>query len=240
MAATLTERLLEKFGKQIVLASEEVSSKVDVLPLGWPEIDDVLPDHGMPRGVVEMRSPSVLGGGTAVALAAVRAVHRRDERAWCAWIDPDGTLYSPGVAMAGVDLNRLAVVRSPRKDTLRIAIKLARSQAFDVIVIDVDWAPGAVSSHSHDRSGERFRSRDATLEVFVRKLALLAAEGGSTVLLLTDASVVRASPLPVAMRLELTRTQHAMDVRVGKERHGRVGLAKTVPMGKKPGLELAG
>src|SRR5262249_45624559 len=83
------------------------------LATGWRELDAVLPDHGFPRGVVELAAPHALGGGTSVALSVVRAAQEKDPRAFCAWVDAEGTLYAPGVAQAGVDLRRLLVVRLP-------------------------------------------------------------------------------------------------------------------------------
>jgi hypothetical protein len=238
MPSGLAESIHERFGSRVSLA-DAGRPHLDALSVGWPEFDDVLPDRGLPRGIVEVRAPRALGGATSIALAAVRAAHERDERAWCAWIDPDGMLYAPGVAMAGVDLNRLAIVRAPRPAVLRIAVKVVRSQAFDVIIVDLDPAPGAAALEQ-DLSRRRPRKRAPSLEVFVRKLALLAAEGGATVLLVTDATIARPAPLPVALRLELARTENAISVRIGKDRHGRIGFAKTVPINSKPGLELAG
>jgi hypothetical protein len=239
MALSLARHLLGRFGAQVTLATEG-ALLAGAQSLGWAELDGILPDHGLPRGVVELRAANALGGGTSIALAALRAAHERDPRAWCAWIDPAGTLYSPGVAMAGVDLNRLAVVRAPRKGLLRTAVKVVRSEAFDVIVIDLDSPPGSIAANDEGPSRRRTRGRDETVEVFVRKLAMLTSEVGVTVILLTDATVVRSSPLPVALRLELTRTVRSIGVRVGKERHGRIGLAKTVALDTKPGLVLAG
>jgi hypothetical protein len=51
------------------------------LALSWPELDDVLPDGGLPRGVIELSAPRALGGSTSVALAAVRAGQARGESA---------------------------------------------------------------------------------------------------------------------------------------------------------------
>jgi hypothetical protein len=242
MPLSLPKDLLERFGARVTLATQGALAGAQplCLALGWAELDGLLPDYGLPRGVVELRAPKALGGGTSIALAALRAAHERDPRAWCAWIDPACTLYSPGVAMAGVDLNRLAVVRSPRKGMLRTAIKVVRSEAFDVVVIDIDSPPGSIADDNEGASRRGARGRDETLEVFVRKLAMLTIEVGVTVILLTDATVVRSSPLPVALRLELTRTERAISVRVGKERHGRIALAKTVALDTKPGLVLAG
>src|SRR5882672_4855560 len=61
------------------------SNESGALPLSWPGLGDLLPDGGLPRGVVELASPGALGGSTSVALAAVRAGQARGRRAWCAW-----------------------------------------------------------------------------------------------------------------------------------------------------------
>jgi recombination protein RecA len=159
-----------------------------------------------------------------VTLAAMRAAQQRSQDSWCAWIDPKGTLYAPGVVMAGVDLERLFIVRPPEKEVGRVAVKVAHSQAFAVIAVDLHSQP------RDDRSRERL----------VRKLSLLAMEGGSTVLLLTDQRAARSLPLPVALRLEMRRTPDGIAVRIGKDRYGRGGLAKTVPLQSRPSLTLTG
>jgi recombination protein RecA len=237
MVLALADTVLERFGAKVSFA-DACRSSVEVRPLDWPELDTLLPDHGFPRGVVELRPPRALGGATCIALAAIRAAHAKDERAWCAWIDPDETLYAPGVATAGVDLNRLAIVRPSRAAMLRVAAKVVRSQAFDVIVVDLDPAPCAGDTSSPMPS--RTSKRGASLDVSVRKLALLAAESGSTVILITDATVARPAPLPVALRLDLVHGGDTLGVRVTKDRYGRIGLAKTVSLDSKPGIELAG
>ena len=182
---------------------------------------------------MELASPRALGGSTSVALAAIRAAHAKDARAWCAWIDPEGTLYAPGVAKAGVDLARLLVVRPPRAELGRIAVKVVTSRAFEIVAVDMDALPHslATSAVAIDPPRRASKRRAWPSEVLVRKLALAAEEGGVTILLLTDASASRAVPWPVSLRLELARpSREELSVRVAKDRHGRVGLAKTVPM----------
>jgi hypothetical protein len=173
-----------------------------------------------------------------VALAAIQAAQSKDSSAWCAWIDPTGTLYAPGVVMAGVQLHRLFIVRPPQSEVGQIAVKVARSQAFAVIVVDDDPVGGAAMSE--DRSRVTRARHDRSREVLVRKLALLAAEGGSTIVLLTDSRRACPAPLPVALRLELERAPEAVHVRIGKDRYGRGGLVKTVPLQRCPSLHLAG
>ncbi len=210
------------------------------LPLGWPELDAVLPDRGLPRGAVELASPHALGGATSVALAAVRAAQQRDARAWCAWVDPDGSLYAPGVAAAGVDLERLFVVCPPREELARIAVKVAASKAFDVVVVDVDPVPGARGQGASRAGGASKKKPRVPGELFARRLAIAAEQGGATTLLLTDASLPRAVPWPVALRLELAQTPDGLFARVAKDKRGRIALAKTkIPRATRPGLREA-
>ncbi len=230
-AAQDVEALLARLGSRIgfsdALGAAPGERRLDI---PWPGLADVLPDGGLPLGVVELASARALGGATSLALAAVRAGQGRGPRAWCAWIDPEGTLHAPGVLAAGVDLVRLLVVRPPRAECGRVAVKVAASGAFEVIVVDADAVPGAPPSGARSGVERMRRNPPKDWQVLVRKLALEAEESGATVVLLTDSTRPRAAPWPVALRLELSRpSRHELTVHVAKERRGRVGLVKTVP-----------
>jgi hypothetical protein len=216
-AAHDVEALLAQLGTRVHLANTVESEHS--LALEWPELDALLPDGGLPRGVVELAAPHGRGGATSVALAAVRAGQARGQKAWCAWIDPEGTLHAPGVVAAGVALERMLVVRAPRAGLERVALKIVASGAFEVVAIDLDSRPRA--------------------EMLVRKLALAAEPSGATVLLLTDSTRPRAVPWPVSLRLELSRPDFRMlSVRVAKDRRARVMLAKAISF--RPVALLAG
>jgi hypothetical protein len=227
------EVLLARLGRRrLHLATENEGPPP--LTLAWPGLSDVLPDGGLPRGVVELTAPRALGGATSVALAAVRAGQARALTAWSAWVDPEATLHAPGVVAAGVDLVRMLVVHPPRADLGRIALKVVASGAFEVVVIDFDPVWGASSPPAPVTvrpAGRRpAGAKPGTPEVLVRKLALAAEPSGATVLILTDSTRPRAAVWPVALRLELARpSRHDLSVRIAKDRRGRVGLAKTVP-----------
>jgi hypothetical protein len=163
---------------------------------------------------VELSASNALGGATTIASCAVRAAQARDPRTWCAWFDPEASLYAPGLHAREVDLGRLYVVRPTRKDLQRIALKCTSSGAFHVIAIDIDPIGARGTRKKNDA-------------LFVRKLALAAEKVGATVLLLTDADAKKSEPWPVALRLELEREPGALFVRIGKDRHGRSNLAKT-------------
>ena len=193
-----------------------------VLSLDWPELERVLPDHGFPRGVVEIASPitkqgAMRGGATTIALSAIRAVHKSDPRAWCAWITEANAppLYAPAVAQGGVDLERLLVVRPQPADLARTVVKVASSGAFDLVVAD---APAGLDGRLTiaDPSGKTAIRRTSSSSssssrarvdgsVVVRKLALAAEEQGTTFLVLTSVFTSRAVPWPVALRIEVTR-----------------------------------
>jgi hypothetical protein len=221
------EALLAQFGTagklRIARVDDATIRAAPPLSLSWLELDAILPDGGLPRGVVELTAPRALGGSTSVALAAVRAGQARGTSAWCAWLDPEATLHAPGVFAAGVDLARMLVVRSPRAQLARVAVKIVASGAFEVVVIDYDAVPRAIFG----AGGAPVHKQAHKL---IRKLALAVEPSGATVLLLTDASKPRVVPWPVALRIELSRPSlRELVVRVAKDKRGRVGLAKTIP-----------
>ena len=137
---------------------------------------------------------------------------------WCAFVDPSSTLYAPGVAASGVSLERLLVVRPPLEALGRVAIKLAESNVFELIVVDTVGTLGHCLEFSLARFGR-----------VVRRLSMAVDGTNKSVLLLTDALSLRALPLPVAQRIELARP--ALDrllVRVAKDRRGRVSGPRSV------------
>jgi len=208
-----------------LFAADQESSPL--LRLAWPGLDDVLPDGGLRRGVVELTALRALGGATSLALAAVRAGQSRSQGAFCAWVDPEATLHAPGVVAAGVDLARMLVVRPPRAELGRLAVKLVSSSAFEVVVVDFD--PVDFASPRVERASRMKKKKAWAPDVLVRKLALAAEASGTTILLITDSTKPRALPWPVSLRLELGRPSRGeISVRVAKDRQGRVGLAKTV------------
>lgn len=196
----------------------------NALPLGIRTLDQALPDGGLPRrGVVELCAPSGLGRLTHLGLAACRAAQREEltpeapeapaELSWCAWVDPTGTLYAPGVAQRGVALSRLLVVRPSAEDAARVAVRLVASGVFAAIVIDRTTLPG-VERDPKDRH---------RWSLAVRRLALASEQHACSIILLSDLEQARREPLPTRMRLELTRPRvDRLRVHLAKERRGRL------------------
>lgn len=199
-------------------------------------LDALLPDQGLPRGlVVEVSAPRGLARATSFALAACASAQSEARRrgtedttgAYCAWIEPCATLFAPAVVRAGVDPARLLVVRPTPEALPRTAVRVAQSGAFAVIVVDTALVPGAFSPTSFTPLRlDRFA-------LVVRRLAL-AIEGTDTALvLLTEQRASRAASLPVAIRLELERPNpETLLVRVAKDRRGRVASPRALELRK--------
>lgn len=232
LPSNLDQTALARLG--VLQGTESLLPARAVLPLGWPELERVLPDHGLPRGVVEIAAlprlqgkiannsscpTSMTGGATSIAIAAIRAAQSADAQAWCAWITPAHanvpSLYAPALVQAGVDLERLLIVRPAPEALARTAVKVSGSGAFAIVVID---APHRNDLRSSQRTGSGV-VHDAGA-VVVRKLALSAEESGTTSLLLTSALTPRTVAWPVAMRLEVERRPDALSVRITKDRRG--------------------
>lgn len=220
-----SQEAIEKLRARPLIAPGRAKS----LPLGWPSLDSFLPDGGLPQGaVVELQSPTGLGHATAAGLAVCAAAQRRGrelvldegDSAWCAWVDSSGTLYAPGVMSAGVDPERLLVVRPPAESVAKVAVRLATSEVFSVIVVDRCGVPGA-----------SLVNRKTRWSTAVRRLSLAVEHSDTTVLLLSSQRESRGQTLPVAMRLDLCRPEvEQVSLAISKERYGRLMGPQTFPL----------
>jgi hypothetical protein len=221
-ASSLSEELLGRFSKSIATADRvgaafEFQRSARVLPLGIAELDDMLPSGGLQYGdVVELRVHGGSAAATSFAFAACRAAQFHLQ-SWCAFVDPSATLFAPGAAQLGVNLERLLVVRPDLKSIGRVAVRIAEAKLVSVLVIDLRGALGDISFDAYK------------WQRTVRKLSLVIKQLSTCVLLLTEARNARVLPLPAALRLELTRSSPtALEVRIGKERTGRIAAPRNI------------
>jgi recombination protein RecA len=224
LPAHVLERLSPAFSQAGVRFARPAEGPVQGLSFGIAELDAVLPEGGLVRGgVIELCAAGEGALGTTLGLAAcaqaqAEARARGGSTPWCAFIDPSSTLYGPGVAAAGVELSRLLVVRPPLAALSRVALRLAESEAFAIVVVDLT---GVV--------GERVAVPLGTWPRVVRRLALAVEGTGHSVLLLTREADRRPLPLPVAQRLEVSRpAADKLLVRVAKDQRGRVSPPRPV------------
>src|SRR5690606_25143389 len=123
-------------GAEQLHALLEVQRAERILPLGSESLDAALPHGGLVQGsIIELQVQGAGGAATSFALCACRAAQQASARAgapaldaqrpWCAFIDPTASLFAPGVARLGVELDRLLVVR-PEVDAIeRVAVRIA-------------------------------------------------------------------------------------------------------------------
>jgi recombination protein RecA len=217
---------LGRFG--VLLGTSALAPSESILPLDWPELERALPDGGFPRGVTEIAArprmgsrarggvfpESMRGGTTTIAIAAMSAVHAANPKAWCAWISAEesSALYAPALAHAGVDLERLLILRPQARSLGRAVVKAAQSGAFDLVVVDVP--------NRQDLGPNAGTKRQESASLVVRKLALSAEESGTSSLLLTSALAPCSTPWPVALRLEVERRPDSLSVHITKDRRG--------------------
>jgi hypothetical protein len=196
-------------------------------------VSALLPEGGLLRGgVVEIAAARGLGKATSLGLAACASAQAEarlrggglaTQGAWCGWIDTTGSLHAPFVASQGVDLARLLVVQPPPEKLAKVAVRMAESRAFSVLVVDTTGGLGDADRVRSDEVG-----RWATT---VRRLSIAIEGSDRTIVLLTDLWAHRPMVLPVAMRIEIERpTTDRLYVRVGKDRYGRVTTKAVVPL----------
>ncbi|MBM4358547.1 MAG: recombinase A [Deltaproteobacteria bacterium] len=190
-----------------------VTARGESLPL----IDGI----DLPRGaVVELAAPMGLGRATQLALTACanaqrisRAIAHDGEPRWCGFVDPTATLHAPAVAEAGVALERLIVVRPEPESIAKVAVRMATSRVFAVLVVDRCGVPGAELDAPRTR-----------WDIAVRRLALACESTDTTVIVRSELERARSDSLPVAMRIELTRPEAQLaKLTVVKDRRGTAG-----------------
>jgi hypothetical protein len=140
------------------------------------------------------------------------------ERNWCAFIDPGGTLFAPGLARLGIDLSRLLVVRPTVESVGRTAVRIVEANIAAVVVIDLRGALSDLSSDEH------------AWQRTIRRLSLALESTTTCVLLITRAERRQSLPLPTFLRLQFTRSSREFfQIRVVKDRTGRSYTPQTIP-----------
>lgn len=228
----LPAHILDRLPPAVVRSSSLLAARAPVrgLPLGLEELDAALPDGGLLRGgIVEVAVSGASALATSIALQACRSAQqestsRGGDAHWCAFLDPSGSLYAPGVYEAGVVLERLLVVRPPPDALTRVALRLVQAQAFAVTIIDTVGTPG--------------RQLNVSLGTWPRTLRRMsmALEGSSsTLLFITDKQAPRPLPLPVAMRIELKRVaEDRLELHVPKDSRGRISRPRSIAWVRSP------
>lgn len=181
--------------------SGERSSSPPGLPTGFAALDRSLPGGGWPaQGLVEILTDRHGIGELSLLMPALATLCRgQDARGggWLAWVAPPYQPYAPALAAAGIDVQRVLVVRGPSPAEWAMEQAL-RSEACSAVL---GWSD----------------PRDATA---LRRLQLAAEQARCLAVLFRPTRAAR-QPSPAVLRLELEGAAVGLQVRIVKSRGGR-------------------
>ena len=108
-------------------------------PTGFPTLDATLHDGGWPSaGLTEFLHDTPGVGELRLLLPALARLSRTDAR-WIAWIAPPYLPYAPALASAGVDLDRVLLIRPrDRREALWATEQALRSGASSAVLAWLD------------------------------------------------------------------------------------------------------
>jgi hypothetical protein len=172
----------------------------DVLPTGFPGLDEQLPGGGWPRGAL---TEILIGregiGELRLLLPALARASEQDK--WLAWVSPPHLPYAPALGASGVRLERLLVAQpSSEADAWWTAEQALRSGACSAVLA---W----------------LRSPD---ERRMRRLQLGAETGHAFGVLFRSAAAAQERS-PAALRLRLEAVPGGLAVHILKRRGGHLG-----------------
>lgn len=178
------------------------------LPTGFPRLDAELPGGGWPAGKITEILPAHEGIGElrllGYALAGLSAAGKR-----LVWIDPPHRLYAPALAAAGIEVAKLAIVRTRTvQETLWAAEQALASRTCGAVLA---W-PRAVGYSE------------------LRRLQL-AAEGSRALAVLFRPEKAAAEPSPASLRIALASTAGGLAVHILKRRGAPLDRPVVLPAG---------
>lgn len=177
---------------------QDGSARWPVLPTGYAALDRCLPGGGWPsQGLIEILSDRTGIGELSLWLPALAQLCGEGrEGGWLAWVSPPHPPYAPALAAAGVDVNRVLVVRAPPAEW---AMEQAlRSGACSAVL---GWAA------CRDRQG-------------LRRLQLAAEQSRCLAVLFRGPEAAR-EPSPAVLRIALEGSCSGLAARILKSRGGR-------------------
>lgn len=129
-------RLERRFGTGVLFAGPAAAQRRAArrIPLGTPSLDALL-EGGAVAGEPLVISGSESSGAVTLALHAAGSAQQRGGE--IAWIDPTRSFDALAATRAGIDLERLLLVRCASTDVTFAAATLARARAFVLIVLDL-------------------------------------------------------------------------------------------------------
>jgi hypothetical protein len=171
-----------------------------VLATGFERLDAELPGGGWPMGTLTEVLHDGAGIGEVTFLAGALARATEGDRL-VAWIAPPYVPYAPGLAQAGIRLDRCMVVRpASREDGLWAAEQALKSGACGAVLF---WSES---------------QRTETQEYAWMRRLQLAAHAGDAMAVIYRSTAAERHSTPAHLRVVLAREEGVLKVRIPKRR----------------------
>jgi protein ImuA len=175
------------------------AAQVDVVPSGFPVLDESLPGGGWPRaGLIEILVSKTGTGELYMLLPALAALTQKPSARWCAWIAPPLEPFAPALAAHGVVLGKVFVART-EKPLWAFEQSLVSGACESVLA----WVP-------------RAPARD------IRRLQLAAEKGRALGVLFRPQAAARESSSAV-LRMAVEPAEQGVRITLLKSRGGNRG-----------------
>ena len=181
------------------------AAQVDVVPSGFPALDDALPGGGWPRaGLMEILVSNIGVGECYALLPALAALTQKASARWCAWIAPPFEPFAPALAAHGVALEKVFVARAEKP--LWAFEQSLVSGACEIVLA---WVPRVPARH-------------------IRRLQLAAEKGRTLGVLFRPQSAARESSSAV-LRVTVEPMEQGTRLTLLKSRGGHRGNVDLAP-----------
>jgi hypothetical protein len=185
-------------------------ARTETLPTGFSALDERLPGRGWPRsGLIEILVSRFGVGELTLLLPALASLTHLPLARWCVWVAPPLEPFAPSLASHGVALERVLVVRDPRRSTQGALWALEQSLGSGACDIVLAWA-------------KKPRAKE------IRRLQLAAERGRTLGVLFRPHQAARESSHAVA-RMAIEPAAHGMRVTLLKSRGGVRGSIELNP-----------
>lgn len=169
------------------------------LATGFSALDRCLPGGGWPHhGLIEILSPCLGSGELHLILPLLAALSSKANGRWCAWIAPPHEPFAPALALRGVAVERMLVVRTEEP-----LWAFEQALGLGACELALAWPTRITIRH-------------------IQRLQLAAERGRALGVLFRGASAAR-KPSPAMLRLIVEPLPQGLRARLLKSRGGRHG-----------------
>ena len=167
----------------------------------YPLLDQHLYGSGWPRDGLAELLLNKLGIGELRLLTPALAKLSQEQNRWLLWVSPPYIPYAPALAMAGINLDKVLIVKTTTlENTLWVIEKALASKSCSAVLAWPDYQTNNQTNTTNGASKKHFKS--ALKEKQLRRLQVASKEGQSLGVLFRNTNAARNSS-PAELRIQL-------------------------------------